>query len=130
MSDLRAVADADTFFAACPIPPRIFEFRAWVHRVYDGDTSVVWVEEGDGKLVAIRLRYEHVNCPEMSAVGGPEAADYNRALCDGKWIIIRTRWRRDQNGRLLGDPFLWVGKNVPPLDITASLIEAGHGTKR
>lgn len=132
MSDIThfGIADDDTYFADCPIPARIFEYRGKAVRVLDGDTCVVWLDEGDGRLLATKLRYEHVNAPELSAVGGPESRDFNRQLVVGKWVVVRTRSRREQNGRLIGDLFVWLGKNVAPLDVGKAIIEAGHGVRR
>jgi endonuclease YncB( thermonuclease family) len=124
------IADADTFFRDCPIEARVFEFRGKCVRVLDGDTVVAWLDLGDGHLLATKVRFEHVNCPELSADGGPEAAFFTRTLMLDKWITVHTRSRREENGRLLASPYVWMGKNVPPLDVTLELVKAGHGTKR
>lgn len=124
------IADTDTFFRDCPIPARLFEFRAKVIRVLDGDTCVVWVDMGDGYLLSTKLRFEKVNCPELTAEGGQSAAYFTRSLINDKWITIHTRMRREENGRVVGSPYLWLGKNVAPLDVTLEIIKAGHGTER
>lgn len=128
------VADSDTFFADCPIPARVFEFRGWVHRVKDGDTCVLWADEGDGHMAVYPVRYEHVNCPEDSAAkrepGGPEATEFNRSLVSEKWVTFVTRKRRDQNGRFLGTVYLYQGAHVGLVDVTKTIIDAGHGVRR
>lgn len=132
--DPLGISDSDTYWAHSPIPARIFELRGEVQRVKDGDTCIAWFDDGDGRTLEVAVRYEHVNCPECSHLkqepGGLEATQFNRSIVDRKPILFRTRKRRDENGRMLGDVFVWQGKNVPPLDVTLEIIKAGHGTKR
>lgn len=124
-----AIADTDTFFAACPIPARLFEHRGKVTRIKDGDTCVAVLDEGDGVARSVPIRYASVKCPEMSAVGGAAARDFNAQMAAGQWITFHTRRRRDQYGRMLGDVYVYRGVGTVPLDLTKAIIDGGFGEK-
>lgn len=123
-----AIADSDTFFRDCPIAAQVFTHRAKIMRVKDGDSCVAWIDDGDGVMVAIPIRYEHVNCPELSQAGGAAARDFNNALVTGKWAVVKTRKRRDQYGRMLADVFTWDAGTL--IDVTKGIVAAGHGVMR
>ena len=70
-----------------------------VVRVIDGDTFRVHY---DGEETSVRL--EGCDAPERNEPGGREAADFVRALIDGKMVRLRFvagQRKRDNFGRLL-----------------------------
>jgi micrococcal nuclease len=89
---------------------------ATVARVIDGDT----VELGDGR----RVRYLMIDTPESTTdveCFGPEAAQFNRDLVDGKDVELRFDVVREDNfGRLLA----WV--TVDGVEINPVFVERGY----
>lgn len=116
MSVIRTAAALCALAAACGGPEDDFE-AATVARVIDGDT----VELGDGR----RVRYLMVDTPESTTETecfGPEAAQYNRDLVDGKDVELRFDVQREDDfGRLLA----WV--TVDGVEINPRIVEQGYG---
>jgi len=102
-----------------PRPPGV---AATVTRVVDGDTVEAPV---GGSLEDIR--YIGLDTPESVAPDqpvecfGPEAAEYNRRLVEGRVVrLIFDEERRDQYGRLLA--YVYVGDEF----VNAALVRRGY----
>jgi len=95
---------------------------ARVVTVVDGDTIVVSIGDEEYKV-----RYIGINCPEtvhpqkVVECMGPEAAEANKKLVDGKHIYLeKDMSETDKYGRLLR--YVWVGDVL----INAELVRLGY----
>lgn len=93
--------------------------RVRVQWVADGDT--VWLLSGE-KVRLIGIDAPETHHPVKGAEPfGPEAAEYLRALVEGKEVfLVLDRQRRDEYGRTLG--YLYLGD----LFINAHLVKEGY----
>lgn len=105
----------------------MYEYRALITKVYDGDTLTADIDLGF-KLWAkkIKLRLIGIDTPEIRTKDPEEKAlaikarDRVRELCLGKEVIITTR-RKGKYGRWLASVYIEEGD----LDITRFLIAEG-----
>ena len=89
----------------------MYEYRACVKKVYDGDTVTVDIDLGfDVMLHGQKIRLLRINAPE---VRGPErpaglrSRDALRQMIDGKSITIKTQQdKKGKYGRWLGE--IWL----------------------
>lgn len=102
----------------------MFEYKASVTRVVDGDTLHARVDLGFDARLDMTLRLAHINAPEMSTPAGVAARDF--AV---EWLAKNTDFRlesikdkRERYGRYLGI--------IHPLDdgetLNDALLRAGH----
>ena len=111
-------------------PTQLFQYRALVTAVYDGDTCTVDVDLGLGVWVrGEKLRLHRINAPELhgrSAKRGRAARDHLRSLVEGKEVLLQTiKDRREKYGRYLAE--IWLEQpNVPALNVNDALVAAGH----
>jgi len=101
----------------------MYEYRATITRVVDGDTVHADVDCGLDIHTRLTIRLYGVNAPEARAPGGKEAADWLRGKIEGKVVRIETyKDRREKFGRYLA--------TIYALDETDSvnqqLLDAGH----
>ena len=111
----------------------MYEYRAKVLSVYDGDTIKVSIDLGfgvtnngnDGK--GVKLRLHGINAPEMRGpekVEGRKSRDFLRKQILGKDIIIKTiKDRTGKYGRYLAI-IIYKGKNINDL-----LVDKGFAVK-
>ena len=89
----------------------MYEYRAFVRKVYDGDTVTVDIDLGfDVVLKAQKIRLVRINAPEVRGVQRPEGLKSRDALRDkigNKWIKIKTQKdKKGKYGRWLGE--IWL----------------------
>lgn len=113
-----AISRVRTFFHDSPIPQVVLTYVIKVTELGDGDTCSVAIEEPDGRTWFVNVRFNSANAPEMTQVGGRQTADYTHSLLAGVHGTIKTRGRRDQRSRLLGDLYMWTGPKTLPLDVS------------
>lgn len=106
----------------------MFEYRAQLIKVVDGDTVDVSVDLGFRLHQDMRLRLLGINTPELLSKSETErlaaqaARDYLRGLLEGKSLRIQThKDGQDKYGRYLAVIF------VDDLNVNQDLIKAGHG---
>jgi micrococcal nuclease len=79
----------------------MYEYRAYVRKVYDGDTITVDIDLGFGVLLKNqKIRLYGINTPEVrgeSKEEGKKVRDLVRQRILGKWVVIKTR--RDKKGK-------------------------------
>jgi len=79
----------------------MYEYRAYVRRVYDGDTITVDIDLGFGMRVCNqKVRLLRINVPEIRGKERPEGLKSRNALREkisNKWIKIRTE--KDKKGK-------------------------------
>ena len=89
----------------------MYEYRAFVRKVYDGDTITVDIDLGfDVVLKDQKIRLTKINAPEVRGEQRPEGLKSRDALRDkigNKWIRIKTQKdKKGKYGRWLGE--LWL----------------------
>lgn len=102
----------------------MYEYKAVVRSVYDGDTFRADVDLGFGVWkFSEPFRLVGLQAPELGSVGGREARDWLRVLLPvGAVIKVHTiKDAREKYGRYLADVFAEDGCWVNQL-----LIRAGH----
>ena len=86
----------------------MYEYRAYVRKVYDGDTVTVDIDLGfDVVLKDQKIRLTKINAPEVRGEQRPEGLKSRDALRDkigNKWIRIKTQ--KDKKGKY----GLWLGE--------------------
>ena len=89
----------------------MYEYRAFVRKVYDGDTVTVDIDLGfDVVLKSQKIRLIRINAPEVWGKERPEGLKSRDALRNkigNKWIKIKTQKdKKGKYGRWLGE--LWI----------------------
>ena len=89
----------------------MYEYRAFVRRVYDGDTVTVDIDLGfDVVLRNQKIRLVRINAPEVRGAQRPEglkSRDALRAKIGNRWIRIKTeKDKKGKYGRWLGE--IWL----------------------
>ena len=89
----------------------MYEYKAFVRRVYDGDTVTVDIDLGFDILIKNqKIRLLGINAPEVrgdSRERGLVSRNFLREKISGKWIILKTKKdKKGKYGRWLGDLFL------------------------
>ena len=89
----------------------MYEYRAFVRRVYDGDTVTLDIDLGfDVVLRNQKIRLVRINAPEVRGVQRPEglkSRDALRAKIGNRWIRIKTeKDKKGKWGRWLGE--IWL----------------------
>ena len=89
----------------------MYEYRAFVRRVYDGDTVTVDIDLGFDILVKNqKIRLLGINAPEIrgeSRESGLISRNFLRERISGKWVTLKTKKdKKGKYGRWLGDIFL------------------------
>ena len=119
-------AESPSLSAAAAFAPTGITEPARVVRVVDGDTIVV--DRGRGQE---KLRYIGVDTPETVKPGspvewmGPQASAANRALVDGREVILeRDVSEYDRYGRLLR--YVWIHDGGTWTLVNLALVAAGY----
>lgn len=107
----------------------MFEYAAKVERVVDGDTLVLLLDLGFHVFARERVRLRDVYVAENNTIEGKRAAEFVRALVEGKEVVVNThRDRSDSFGRYLADV------RVGDVDVNARLRvtfgSAGRGSEK
>lgn len=108
----------------------MYEYRATVVSVYDGDTATFDVDLGFFvHLKRVRVRLAGINAPEMvrGVPAGVESRNYLRTLIPvGSSVTLRTvRDRQEKYGR-------WLASitNSYGVEVNDEMISAGHAVLR
>ena len=89
----------------------MYEYRAFVRKVYDGDTVTVDIDLGfDVVLKGQKIRLTKINAPEVRGQQRPEglkSRDALRSKIGNKWVKIKTQKdKKGKFGRWLGE--IWI----------------------
>lgn len=88
----------------------MYEYKAIVKEVYDGDTITAIVDLGFRNQTTIKFRLLGINTPELEKAtkeAGLKSRDRLRELILGKEVIIKTRKdKQEKYGRWLGEIFM------------------------
>lgn len=112
----------------------LYEYRAKVLRVVDGDTIYLSVDMGLETTRILEVRLYGINCPEMhDTPAGPAAKAYTEAWLgfhanlDG-WLLLRTiKDKREKYGRYLALVLDGDGEGACLNDM---LVDAGHAVRK
>lgn len=89
----------------------MYEYRAFVRKVYDGDTITVDFDLGfDILLKSQKIRLSRINTPEVRGKEreeGLKSRDALREKIANKWVVIKTQKdKKGKFGRWLGEVWL------------------------
>jgi micrococcal nuclease len=98
----------------------MYEYRAFVKKVYDGDTVTVDIDLGfDVVLKAQKIRLTRINAPEVRGKDrskGLVSRDALREKVLDKWITIKTKKdKKGKFGRWLGE--LWIDNTCVNVEV-------------
>jgi micrococcal nuclease len=109
-------------------PPDVYERRATVTRIVDGDTLHLDVDLGCDTTLAMTVRLYGLNCPEMNTDAGKAAKAFveewawTRVSTDVGLVIRTVKDKKEKYGRYLAD--LLPDDGSPSL--CTALLESGH----
>jgi micrococcal nuclease len=88
----------------------MYEYRAFVRKVYDGDTITCDIDLGFNMIMRNqKLRLVGINTPEVRGESRPEGLkvrDIVRSRVSNKWVTIKThRDKKGKYGRWLAEIF-------------------------
>lgn len=104
--------DTQELLSQAPTCPSLYVYRAFVRRVFDGDTVTVNIDLGFGVVLQDQsVRLLRINAPEIrgeSREAGVRSRDALRERISNRWVVLRTeKDKREKYGRWLGE--IWVG---------------------
>ena len=107
----------------------LYQYKAFVTKVYDGDTITVEVDLGFKTFVkGEKIRLSRINAPEIRGVSredGINSRDYLRELILEKEILLETiRDKKGKYGRYLGEVYIEIETNKW-LNINDDLVNKG-----
>lgn len=115
----------------------MYEYRAKVIDVVDGDTLRLAVDLGCDTTLKMTVRLWGINCPEMSTQGGAAAKDFaiNWLIREvgylndpNYWVILRTvKDKKEKYGRYLG--VVYGSEGAYGVSLNTALAEAGHAVR-
>lgn len=105
----------------------MYEYRAHVLAVHDGDTCTVDIDLGFSVWVRkCPIRLDGLDAPELKTPEGPPALLALSALVLGKDIVLRTRKDKEEKfGRMLGTLLLPAPDLGGPINVNDYLIANG-----
>ena len=88
----------------------MYEYRAFVRKVYDGDTITVDIDLGFNVVLKNqKIRLSKINTPEIrgkSREEGIKVRNIVRSRIANKWVIIKTQKdKKGKYGRWLGEVY-------------------------
>ncbi|MCF6270289.1 MAG: thermonuclease family protein [Melioribacteraceae bacterium] len=107
----------------------LYQYKAFVTKVYDGDTITVEIDLGFKTYVkGEKIRLRRINAPEVrgdSRAEGLKSRDYLRMLIMNKEILLETiKDKKGKYGRYLGEVFL-KQEDGEWLNINNNLVDKG-----
>ena len=109
----------------------MYQYKAYVTKVYDGDTITCDIDLGFGILLKKqKLRLAGINTPEVRGPG-KEVGQYVRDIVAqkiyNKWIIIHTaKDKKGKYGRWLATVYYHDEQNDYSLSLNDWLVNEGH----
>lgn len=80
----------------------MYEYKATVHRVIDGDTAILNIDLGLSTFRRVTIRLKDVRAPELSAEFGLEAKAKLTSLLLADLTVKTFKDRTEKYGRYLG----------------------------
>ncbi len=105
----------------------MYEYKAYVRKVYDGDTITVDIDLGFGVVLKNqKIRLSRINTPEIrgdSRENGLKVRNLVRDRISNKWITVKTtKDKKGKYGRWLGEIYCSGSKE----SINQWLLNEGH----
>ena len=112
---------------------QLYNYRAQVRSVYDGDTCRADIDLGLSVVVKNEpLRLARINAPELRGSDRPQglaARDFLRDLIDGHEVLIQTKKDdKGKYGRYIVE--IWRDDNGTWRNVNDELVAAGHAQFR
>lgn len=107
----------------------MYEYKAIVENVVDGDTVDVSVDLGFKMLTRQRVRLARIDTPERGQPGYAAARDFVRDATAGKAIMLRTE-KVSKWGYYLADITMADGRNLSDTLVQAQLAVYYEGGKK
>jgi endonuclease YncB( thermonuclease family) len=120
---------------AVPTPPLAHRYvmDAALISVHDGDTATLRLRLPFREAYEGRCRFARINCPELTAPGGPEARDFAAAWFAEAMAATLPAVERDypllvqgRNGDNYGRPLLEIFRKCDGHNISDDILAAGH----
>lgn len=111
-------------------PSKLYHYKAYVTRVYSGDTCRVDLDLGMGVWTrGLDIRLHRIQAPEVkgnSREAGITARDYLRSLILDREVLLRTI--KDRKGRIRGylGEMTVVTESGETINVNEALVKAGH----
>ena len=106
----------------------MYNYKASVTRIVDGDTVVVDIDLGFGVWLRDQsVRLAKINAPEIKGItkkSGIEAKEFLKKMILNKWVQIRTEKGREKYGRWLGTFLIEEDSNL--IDINHKMVLEGY----
>ena len=108
----------------------LYNYKAVVQSVYDGDTCTVDIDLGLSTWIrSEKLRFYRINAPELRGAereAGLKARDFLRSQIEGKEVFIQTiKDRKGKFGRYLAE--IWLeGDDGAWVNINDLMVEQGY----
>lgn len=103
----------------------MYEYKAKIFNVVDGDTVDATVDLGFKVQIMQRLRLSRIDTPERGQPGYAAARDFVKQLVEGKDVIIRSH-KASKWGYFLADVVI-DGRDVAEMLLAAGLAKAYDG---
>ena len=108
----------------------MYEYRAYVRKVYDGDTITVDIDLGFGVVLKNqKIRLRGINTPEVRGsqrAEGLKVRDLVRGRIANKWITIKTyKDKKGKYGRWIAD----IYESGAEESINSWLLVEGHAVE-
>jgi len=113
-------------------PSHLYHYKAYVTRVYSGDTCIVDIDLGMGVWTRReQIQFHRIEAPDPKG-NNREAAlaarDYLRSMILDREILIKTiKDRKNKTCRYLADMVV-VTEQGDTLNVSDALVAAGHAT--
>ncbi len=111
-------------------PSKLYHYKAYVIRVYSGDTCRVDLDLGMGVWArGMEIRLHRIQAPEIKGEtreAGIAARDYLRGLILDREVLLRTI--KDRKGRIRGylGEMTVVTESGETINVNEALVKAGH----
>ena len=110
----------------------MYEYRATVQHVVDGDTIDFDVDLGFHVHQYMRVRLEGIDAPEKGTSGGSAATEFVQATLPvgAEVVLLTTRDKQEKYGRYLARVYLVDGTTLQQRMITLGLAREYSGGAR
>jgi micrococcal nuclease len=106
----------------------LYNYKAFVTAVYDGDTCTVDIDLGLNCWIRKeKIRLARINAPELKGSereNGLTSRDYLRELILNKTILLQTiKDKKEKYGRYLGE--IWIESNSKQINVNDLMMKKG-----
>ncbi len=111
-------------------PFNLYHYKAYVTRVYSGDSCIVNIDLGlDIWTKGLEIKFNHIQVPGAKGNDKPaaqKARDFLRSLILDREVLVRTfKERKGKPSRILVEMVV-VTEDGKIVNVNEALVEAGH----